>query len=552
LWLAGSVAKSFTAAAIGKVIHDESSSSVFSNVNVRWTTPLKAMIREDFVLEDEYATAHTTIEDALSHRSGLPSHDMAYGWDHASARDVVRRARHLPMNVQLRAQWQYNNILYAAVGMCVEAVTGRTLPEVLEERIWRPLDMLSTTFSLIVAHNKKDSTTGTSRLATGYYWHEEGECFVPDEYMDLTAVAGAGAIISSVNDLVKWMNALLDVSCPRKRRSADHPSPPVISQDLFQEMTTPRAIIPHGSTSICDHCSGPSTYGLGWFLHTIGTNRVVSHSGGMVGFGTVLYLVPEHGVGFVTMANTMGSSNTVGQALFLEVLQRLNLYRPDPVEQHEIPRMPPILAIPPEDQTDHQSQTLVQQPAPLRKDCGRFAGSIEDYLGKYWHPAYGEFTVETADNIDLLRSMAKMEEGIGTQANKRDIFLQAEPSSRTWPYIYLLKHNQGSTFEMHGFFPHGPLPRKRTLNGDSANTNEDASNSDCSIGAEDLMDGTGKVLFHTVYQYLYQVKAKFELGDIDSNSTLAKRLGMELSVEMTMSERAEKDSSAGMIWLERI
>ena len=272
----------------------------------------------------------------------------------------------------------------------------------------------------------------------------------------------------------------------------------------------------------------------------------------MVGFGTVLYLVPEHGVGFVTMANTMGSSNTVGQALFLEVLQRLNLYRPDPVEQHEILRMTPTSTIPAEDQTNHPSQTLMQQPAPLRKNCDRLTGSIEDYLGKYWHPTYGEFTVKTAHNIDLLRSMAKMEEGIGIQANEHDVFLQAEPSSRTWPYIYLLKHDQGSTFEMHGFFPHGPLPGERTLNGDSANPNEDSAYSDGSIGAGALMNGTGKVPFQTVYQYLYQVKAKFETGDVDRGSTLAKRLGMELSVEMTVSERAEKDPSAGMIWLERI
>jgi hypothetical protein len=194
----------------------------------------------------------------------------------------------------------------------------------------------------------------------------------------------------------------------------------------------------------------------------------------------------------------------------------------------------------------------MQQPAPLRKNCDRLTGSIEDYLGKYWHPAYGEFTVKTAHNIDLLRSMAKMEEGIGIQANEHDVFLQAEPSSRTWPYIYLLKHDQGSTFEMHGFFPHGPLPGERTLNGDSANPNEDSAYSDRSIGAGALMNGTGKVPFQTVYQYLYQVKAKFETGDVDRGSTLAKRLGMELSVEMTVSERAEKDPSAGMIWLERI
>jgi CubicO group peptidase (beta-lactamase class C family) len=46
---------------------------------VQWDTPIHQLIPDDFMLENEYATNHTTIEDALSHRSGLPRHDQAYG-----------------------------------------------------------------------------------------------------------------------------------------------------------------------------------------------------------------------------------------------------------------------------------------------------------------------------------------------------------------------------------------------------------------------------------------------------------------------------------------
>ncbi|KXT02234.1 hypothetical protein AC578_5078 [Pseudocercospora eumusae] len=548
LWLAGSIAKTFTAAAVGKIIHDEPASSAPQDGNLKWTTPLKTLLGDDFVLEHEYATTHTTIEDALSHRSGLPSHDMAYGWQHSSARDAVRLARYLPFNVEPRTQWQYNNIMFAAVELCVENVTGQTLAEVLEARIWTPLDMASTRFSLIDALEMKDPGTGLSRLATGYYWHEDGGYFVPDEYMDLKAVAGAGAIISSVNDMVKWMDALLNVSCPRRMATDDPSSLPVISRDLFQEMITPRALVPHGSTSICDHCCGPSTYGLGWFLHTIGTNRVVSHGGGMAGFGTVLYLLPERGLGFVAMANTMGTSNTLGQILFLEVLQRLNLYRSDPVEQCEIPRMPSTSTIPAGDQIDSQPQTLLQEDVTMSTERDRLPGSIADYLGKYQHPAYGDFTVKIADNPGLLQSLAKMQETMGVYPKERDIFVQAEPSARTWPYTYLLKHDRGSRFEMHVFFPHGPLASGQSLTAGSAIDIVHSTISDCGSGGETSMDGGNKVVFRTVYEYLYEVSAEFELGD---ESTRPKRLGMDLSVEMKMSERAENDASAGMIWLDK-
>ncbi|KAL3423418.1 hypothetical protein PVAG01_05165 [Phlyctema vagabunda] len=33
----------------------------------------------EFELEDDYATAYTTIKDTLSHRSGLGRHDQAFG-----------------------------------------------------------------------------------------------------------------------------------------------------------------------------------------------------------------------------------------------------------------------------------------------------------------------------------------------------------------------------------------------------------------------------------------------------------------------------------------
>ena len=61
-----STSKSFTAAAISLLVDDNE-----DHPNVQWRTPVSTLVPE-FVLEDSYATANVTIEDILSHRSGMP------------------------------------------------------------------------------------------------------------------------------------------------------------------------------------------------------------------------------------------------------------------------------------------------------------------------------------------------------------------------------------------------------------------------------------------------------------------------------------------------
>ena len=115
---------------------------------IQWSTPLSDLIRDYFVLENEYATAHITIEDALSHRSGLPAHDSSYGGFHdgkkATVKDTVRDLRYLSMTTEPRTRFQYCNLMFVTASHVVESLTAVWLGDFLRERIWEPLDMKST------------------------------------------------------------------------------------------------------------------------------------------------------------------------------------------------------------------------------------------------------------------------------------------------------------------------------------------------------------------------------------------------------------------------
>jgi CubicO group peptidase (beta-lactamase class C family) len=210
--MGGSTTKAFTAAALGMLIDsgnytlpppDGSS----RRVPLTWRTPISSIIPSDFVTSDSWATTHLTLEDAASHRTGLSRHDKSSArWypdengklHTATPRDIVRSLRYLPFAEEPRTTYMYCNLMYVVLSHCVETLTGRSLGKVLRKRIWGPLGMGSTFYGL-------EDLPSDNKLATGYYWDEEGKRFgVVDA--DLTPeISGAGLVISSVRDYSKWV-----------------------------------------------------------------------------------------------------------------------------------------------------------------------------------------------------------------------------------------------------------------------------------------------------------------------------------------------------------
>jgi CubicO group peptidase (beta-lactamase class C family) len=61
------MSKAFTAASVSMLVDDNE-----NHPDVQWTASVSSLIREDFVLSDNKYTEQVTVEDILSHRSGLP------------------------------------------------------------------------------------------------------------------------------------------------------------------------------------------------------------------------------------------------------------------------------------------------------------------------------------------------------------------------------------------------------------------------------------------------------------------------------------------------
>lgn len=94
LFYAGSTTKSFTSAMAASLAESD------EHPDISWNTPLVELIEHDFVLdqsspEGRWATDHITLEDALSHRTGMSRHDMIWMNSELSDREIVRALRHV-------------------------------------------------------------------------------------------------------------------------------------------------------------------------------------------------------------------------------------------------------------------------------------------------------------------------------------------------------------------------------------------------------------------------------------------------------------------------
>lgn len=280
-----SASKTVTAAAVACIVNDE------EFPNVQWTTPVSKLLPDDFVLEDPEYTKNVTIEDILSHRSGMPRHDASYLGVRAKEPDnaisITRNLRNLPLNKPLRTTYQYTNIMYTVATHLVESVTGKKYAEYLRKKLWEPLGMSDTYHDLpgIIDEPAK------VRLATGYRWDKEKGEYVAIPSFSQPEGYGAGCVFSTATDTAKWVRALL-------RRSA------LFSETTHEDLITPRTIIP--MTCELPFYSQP-LYALGLIVETYRGFRVVGHDGDVTGFKALIRYMPEFDWGIVILGNSEGA-----------------------------------------------------------------------------------------------------------------------------------------------------------------------------------------------------------------------------------------------------
>ncbi|KAJ4155934.1 hypothetical protein LMH87_001155 [Akanthomyces muscarius] len=371
LYFAGSTSKAFTAAAVAQMIDSKN----FSVLDDGWRTSISSIIREDFVMYEDWSTEHLTLEDAASHRTGMPRHDTALFTHHDDGSPVttaqqVQNLRHLKHSAPPRTTWQYCNYMYTVLGYVAEVLTGKWLGDVLRETIWEPLGMTAT------FGDTKDAVAAPEHLAAGYYWDAEAKKFVEARLDSTRESGGAGLVISTVSDYTKWARCLLDQTPPfSKAAHTDIRKPRMLTDDLEG-----------GKMG-----DGDLTYGLGWMKKTYHGEVVWKHGGTELLYSTQLYLIPRLRYAVTAMANS-GLANSAED----EVVWRLIEDKLGVPQEHRYNLTHSL-----DEYEEAQKKGLAEVESVFYPNLPdkRLPSSLtnEQIVGHYYDPGYGTLRIVEAD-----------------------------------------------------------------------------------------------------------------------------------------------------------
>lgn len=271
-----SCSKAFTAACVS-ILVDEG--------KLNWEDKVVDLL-PGFRLYDPYITDELTVRDLLCHRAGYETFDgdlLWYGTDY-SREEVIRRFRYRENPYSFREKFGYSNLMFIIAGEVIKEVSGKSWEEFVKEKILDPLDMENTT----------TTNHGFDKRSNVAYPHLEGKVM---DFIDYDNAGPAATINSSVNDLLKWVQLML-------QKGAWNDTV-VFSENQYYTMVSPQTILPAGKA---EKTGGKhfSAYGLGWFLYDYHGMKVIHHSGGVPGFHAKVLFVPEDSLGFVILSNELG------------------------------------------------------------------------------------------------------------------------------------------------------------------------------------------------------------------------------------------------------
>jgi CubicO group peptidase (beta-lactamase class C family) len=231
--------------------------------------------------------------DLSTHNSGLPplpgnlKPEADYSVD-----DLCQFLSGYTLTRDPGSEYEYSNLGAGLLGHLLACRAGKDYESLIRSRIARPLRMPDTGITLSSSMNQRMATGHNAMLAPVANW-------------DLPTLAGAGALRSSANDMLTFLEALLGYK--------DSPLAPAMKAML--EVRRP---------------AGQTEIGLGWLIYSTDGREIAWHNGGTGGFRSFVGYDPTERIGVVVLSNA-GGVDDIGLHL---LNPKLPLVNPEPPRQH--------------------------------------------------------------------------------------------------------------------------------------------------------------------------------------------------------------------------
>ncbi|MGE0363082.1 MAG: serine hydrolase [Vicinamibacterales bacterium] len=279
LFAVGSTTKAMTAAAVAMLV-DEG--------RLRWDDRVIDHLPW-FALADPYVTREVRIRDLLTHRAGVPNTDLLWYEQPTPGREIIARLRDVPLESSFRSHFTYQNVMYAAAGEVVAAVSGQPWAEFVRTRIFTPLGMTGTIPTAATLDAQPN-------VAAPHYEIDGAVTAIRNASVD--TVAPAGSVWSSVGDMAEWLRMLLAGGTTRGGQR-------LLSAKAIGELFAPQTMVGEDGFYPTARLTKPhwTTYGLGWFQADYGGEKVDFHTGSIDGMVAIAGLIRDRGLGVYVLAN---------------------------------------------------------------------------------------------------------------------------------------------------------------------------------------------------------------------------------------------------------
>jgi CubicO group peptidase (beta-lactamase class C family) len=296
-----SVTKSFTAMSVALLV-DEG--------KLAWDQPIREVVPE-LILHDTYASAHLSLRDMLSHRSGLPRHDLAAWRLDLPRAEFVKRMRHLRFSAGFREKFQYNNLMYYVTAHVVERVAGQRWEDFVRERIFEPLGMTASNFEPEPPRAGQENALGY-RVDRDEDGVAKGLIPLPFGAHTELSPGAAGALFSNLDDQTRWLGLHANGGRLGETR--------LVTPETCAQMHLPVTVQPGGGPWGELMGNTVFTYAMGWSVEPYRGHTVVQHGGNVEGHSLMVGFVPRERTGVVVLTN--GAGMPLRDALFYEALDR--------------------------------------------------------------------------------------------------------------------------------------------------------------------------------------------------------------------------------------
>ena len=222
-----------------------------------------------------------TIENLLTHTSGIPSYTEKSDYLKRLAVDYSKQEiQQYIMKDSLLFEpgtnWSYSNTGYFLAGLIVEKASGLPLEKYLQQNVFAPAGMIHT---FLGTHERV-----IPGFVTGYEQAPDNT-FKDASYFSWTWPFGAGSIISSVDDMLKWDNAL---------------SSGIIVKPQWLNKAWTSYTLKDGRRT---------NYGYGWTTGEYQKTKVIRHAGGINGFVCEGVRLPDQQVYMIILTNLMAQQD---------------------------------------------------------------------------------------------------------------------------------------------------------------------------------------------------------------------------------------------------